>query len=426
MSERHHNIFEYYRGPEKDSPLENNVTKALLNTLELCPTESVKVRFVQWVINEKAGLKLKLEKDTGNLRIGILEPPTDDERRDANIKIMLGVKPYWADKFGKSGVRERARRGYDGKIVGQGWLIAIESKLYGGLNKDQFKTLKKQLLGKPKEVIVSWQEIHDFFSYLFSDIPVVELNRADSLLIEQFTSYLKAIGQVGFQGFKDKHFSFFAQGRLEHGQKEEVRKELRNLMNTLGGNLYEYKYRNGRILKELYQGWDWVKGLNKNNPLDSAELKFSLSSRKMTSNQCYLDIQFHKDMPEELAVWACVETRKLLRKLSNKLSKDKDESFRILKKKSLTDYIIEIRDNEGTLLRNGRDCIEVREITKSDLQKIGELLRQKADNRGLCVSLAKYFKKDEIIKLDGKEQLAKIAEAMEALHPFAMFVNNGK
>jgi hypothetical protein len=418
MSERHHNIFEYYRGPDKDSPLENNVTKALLNTLELCESESVKIRFVQWLINQKAGLEL--EQDTGNLRIGILEPPTDDEKRDANIKIMLGIKPYWADKFEKSGVKKRARREYDGKIVGQGWLIAIESKLYGGLNEDQFKTLKKQLGGKTKEVIVSWQEIHDFFSSLFSNIPG---NRADSLLIEQFTSHLKAIGQVGFQGFEDKHFRFFAQDRLEYGEKEKARKELKDLMNTLGGNLYEYKYRDGKILKELYQGWDWVKGLNKNNRLDSAELKFCLSSRKMTSNQCYLDIQFHKDMPDELAVWACVETRQLLRKLSTKLSKDRDELFRILKKKSLTDYMIELRDNK--VMPNGGD-IEVRAITKSDLLERGELLRQNADNRGLCFALAKYFKKDEIIKLDGKDQVAKIAEAMEALHPFVKFVNNGK
>jgi len=421
MSERHRNIFEYYRGPDKeDSPLENNVTKALLNTLGLCESKSVRIGFVQW-LNQKAGLKL--EPDRGNLRIGILEPPTDDEKRDANIKIMLGIKPYWADKFDKSGVKKRARREYDGKIVGQGWLIAIESKIRGGLNEDQFKTLKKQLGGKTKEVVVSWQEIHDFFSPLLSNIR----NRADRLLIEQFTGYLKASGQVGFQGFEDKHFGFFAQDRWEHAEKEKARKELKNLMNTLGGNLYEYKYQDGKILKELYQGWDWVKGLNKNNRLDSAELKFCLSARKETSNQCYVDIQFHRDMPDELAVWARVETRHLLRKLSTKLCKDTDELFRILKKKSLTDYMIELRGN--IVMPNGGDNPpdkEVKAITKSYLWDIGDSLRQNADNRGVCFALAKYFEKEEIIKLDGKDQVAKIAEAMEALHPFVKFVNNGK
>ncbi len=124
MSERYHNIFDYYRrskhrdDTEKEEVLENNVTKALLNTLELCPRLGIK--FIEW-LNGKFEEQSRL--DSPNITgIRILKNPTEEEIGKKTTKIMLGIKKYNGEPIkGKKGEDRRV----DGTIVGENWLVAI-------------------------------------------------------------------------------------------------------------------------------------------------------------------------------------------------------------------------------------------------------------------------------------------------------------
>jgi len=416
MSEKYRNIFCYYRGPkhsnetEKQGALENNVTKALLNTLDLCP--NLGTQFVEWLndkLYEKYSLRLLDPPTIAELRI--LEGPTPEEIETKTHKIMLGIKKY----NGECVPGEKRKGKVDGTIVGQEWLIAIESKL-GHMYKLQLQK-EKEMIGSKEDLIISWRDIHDFFY----ELDAKQCESIEKLFIEQFTSYLNTIGQLPFQGLKKKHFDFFAKDKSE---REKERLELKDLINTLGADLY-----NNENLKDLYKGeWDCVKGLNKNNALDYAELKFYLSSRKKIENQCYLGIMFQEKYPGTLDVYGCAGTKKVLKKLSDKLCQNRDRNrfYKILNERSLAQFVIQLWDDcNDNLLMNFLPNSDVSRIAELNLLELGEFLHHHIERKGLGFGVTRRFEQNEIIALyDGQKQVAMIAEAMKTLQPVIQFVND--
>src|SRR5262245_14409373 len=69
MAEFHRNIYGYYRGAaqqeqDREQQLEDNTTKALINTLEYCSPE-VAIRFLEWLgIKEPRKAEFVLQKNT--------------------------------------------------------------------------------------------------------------------------------------------------------------------------------------------------------------------------------------------------------------------------------------------------------------------------------------------------------------------------
>lgn len=417
MSERYRNLFCYYRGPqrgdvkEKAEALENNVTKALLNTLELCP--KLGDQFIDWL-----NKRLPESLDPPNItELRILENPTDEEIEKKSTKIMLGIKKYNGEDY----LGEKGKGKVDGTIVGQDWLIAIESKL-GGIATRQFQKEKETIGAENKNTLkIYWRDIHDFFFKLDKK----QCDPIEKLFIEQFTGYLKAIGQLPFQGFKERHFGFFTKDKSE---REKERLELKGLMNALGADLWDYKDNNENV-KSLYRGeWDWVRGLNKNNRQDSAELSFYLSSRKQLDNQCYLGIYLTKELNKEtntpegyLEVYACIDKEELLRRLANKFLKNEDQIDKIFRETERFDdkYRIVIAKNDDYLLDKA-----LKAVTKSCFKKIGEMLKENMTDGGLSFYLAKTFREHEITAFEGDEQVGMIAKPMTHFKPYIEFVNN--
>jgi hypothetical protein len=165
MSENYRNIFDYYRGrapkgsTNNEKVLENNVTKALLNTIDLCP--NLDRRFINWLNERHLGEKqLSLNPPGGT----DFERPTRDEKRNANVtKILLGIKKHKGD------YPRDTRKGnrLDATIIGQGWLVAIESKLTG-MNKQQFRNEEK-LIKATKAIQVLWKEVKECFEEAAKD-----------------------------------------------------------------------------------------------------------------------------------------------------------------------------------------------------------------------------------------------------------------
>lgn len=416
MSDRYRNIFSHYRGPahskeaDKRGALENNVTKALLNTLDLC--EDLGSQFIEWLsdkLYERYGLRLE-PPEIEDIRI--LEGPTDQEKKGKALKIMLGIMKY----NGRCVPGTPGKGRVDGTILGQQWLVAVESKL-DDMYMRQFRKEKK-MLGAETDLIICWRDIHDFFCGLDEK----QCAPTDRLFVKQFTDYMKAIGQIPFQGIKKRHFEFFTKDR---GEQEVERIELRGLLNTLGADLWDYRDKNAE-LRQLYRGgWDWVRGLNKNSKLDHAELRFYLLSRRGTDNQCYLGIRIDSEYPDILSVYACLGTERMLGRLRKTLKLHKNQLCQILKDDNLGGYTMQLHDDNGIcsyeqILPKRRDG----RIIRSYLLELERAVLTARYGRDMYFALTVDFEKDTIVSLPDERQLGKIAEAMKALHPFMQFLND--
>jgi hypothetical protein len=419
MSERYHNIFDYWRpkrknDTEKEEVLENNVTKALLNTLELCPNLGTK--FITW-LNEKLSKECGLSLEPPNItELRILENPTDEEIKKKAPRIMLGIKKY----NGECVPGKKGKGNVDGTIVGQEWLIAIESKL-GDMYTRQLQK-EKERLGTEKSLIITWQEIHDFFDKLDKE----QREPLEKLFIEHLTAYLKAIGQLPFPGFESRHFALFSKSRGQWQDKD--RKEFKDLMKTLRGDLYHYKYDGEKELNRLYWEYDAeVKGLRGKRPPDSVDIRYY---PRELGEPIFVDIQVIRDQYQEepyLAVFASVEKEEALRSLSRRINTYRDKLLRVLKnrKTKLDDYNIELLDANKDWEELTQSC-RLGHITKDRLRTIESKLWENATKKGTTFFISRYFKEDEITNANKEHQVKMIAEAMITLYPFVQFATKGK
>lgn len=422
MSERYHNIFSYYRGPnrggdkEQTETLENNLTKALINTLDLCSRLGTK--FVEWLNIEigKQGFGVSLDADAEKIYWGILETPDKEEVKRKEVRIMLGIKKRDSRDFSKP--IEEGNPEFDGKIVGKDWLVGIESKTKG-MHEEQFEQEKKWL-ETDKSLMLDWQQIHDFFCKLDK----AQCDKAEKLLIDQLTGFLRSNGLVPFPGFEPKHFALFSE---DTGQwRDNDREAFKDLMKTLRGDLCHYKYKGEEELNALYLQCDAeVKGLRRrNSPPDSVDLKYYL--RKL-GEPISVDIQITRNQEEEgpyLAVFASVKTEEALRRLAKYIGSHGIKILRALRsgRTRLDDYNIELLDANkdwNSLLPPGQEyCLG--QMTKEQLKTLQSALLENAARKGTEFFITRYFRQEEITKpeVNEEKQVNMIAEAMITLYPF--------
>ena len=212
MTDFHRNIFYYYRGAEQpdqtlDRQLENNTTKALINTLEYCDCKVVIAFLRSLGIRTTKPIKFELQKKT----IGKGKIKTRAQR------LLLGILPSAANKEDTnkqdtnicSGVETQVRVDScpDAWIYGDDFVVLIESKVTGPLEKNQMRLhFQKLEMGgrKPRYTELSWAEVHQLFHRLLPG-----LRDKDKLIVEQFTKYLEANSMAGFVGFEQEVFDYF-------------------------------------------------------------------------------------------------------------------------------------------------------------------------------------------------------------------------
>jgi hypothetical protein len=199
----HHNLFYTYRGPGKDADrekqLENNVTKALINTLHL-GGEAVWRPFLAWLgIADAKGADFLLQR--GDL------PSGHAARR--RQRVLLGIskrKSVWPPCVGAGTAYESLP---DAWVYGDGFAVLVESKV--GDNDFSPKHMEAHLarLGStgrlpPKIVLRTWRDVHGFLHNLLPS-----LTDASSLLVRQFIQFLEYNDMSGFTGFQRDHFDYF-------------------------------------------------------------------------------------------------------------------------------------------------------------------------------------------------------------------------
>jgi len=454
MSERYHNIFDYYRGPskgrdsEKTRALENNVTKALINALELTNGNGrgkVCKCFISWLAKTT---EVKLEPCAVRGFLLQKSKPGDEYLSSGRTKRILGIVPHaFVEDIcpGKAGTESRTSLP-DAWLLGKDWTILIESKYDGGLDRNQVRRHNKILKSKYKKpVVISWRQIYNFFNKnKFKNKPY--LDARDKFLIDQFCDFLYQEQLAGFTGLKDaKYFDFFdakKQQKTDKEEKEEIRRELRAKMDALAGDVYD---RVKRVKDDAFPEYSYLEGLDyqPQTPYDSAcfhflpkklpncdEKAFKKKSKEVMKRKAYISIQLGS---KRLEVWVCLINEALdkgaLRKLVTKIRSRPRHLINMLKRierNMPSECCIQLYTNGEdfkSYLPGSQEELKLGDIDKDSVEGIADAIEKNGDNTDLEFALTRSFEKAEVIKLNGEELVEEIARTMKKLYPFVEFVN---
>jgi hypothetical protein len=208
MTDFHHNIFYYYRGAQRsgqdrDQQLEDNTTKALINTLECC-SPMVALKFLAWLgIAATEPVKFELQKET----IG------EGKIRRKSQRLLLGLVPSRGTKDPCTGSERPAAE--DGRpdtwIYRDDFVVLIESKVKGSLHSDQVQRYSQKLQAGTKQLpryeVRTWAKVHQFFASILPELS--DEKDKDKWIVKQFTQYLEWNGMAEFTGLEEGIFDFF-------------------------------------------------------------------------------------------------------------------------------------------------------------------------------------------------------------------------
>ena len=199
----HHNLFYGYRGPhsadsDRERQLENNVTKALINTLRL-GGESVWRPFLA-----------ELGVSDGNEAVFLLQR-ADLPSGSAALRqrcVLLGISPSQSRWSPEDAVDETYASIPDAWIYGEGFAVLVESKVAGDFINGQMQSHLARLQDRghrePVVVLKTWRQVYDLFR---RQLP--SLTGASALLVQQFIEFLEYSDMSGFTGFRREHFDYF-------------------------------------------------------------------------------------------------------------------------------------------------------------------------------------------------------------------------
>ncbi len=200
----HHNLYYSYRGSatsdvDRDRQLENNLTKALMNTLIL-GGEEVSQPFIRslGVANPKDTMFLLQRRD-------LPSSPAASKK----LRVLFGISRHQSHCHMDESERDAYESVPDGWIYGNGFAILVECKVCGDFTTGQMGAHIARLIvsgsPRPKVILKTWSEIHDFFYRLLPKLS----NSSTQLLVSQFVQFLEYSGMSGFTGFRREHFEYF-------------------------------------------------------------------------------------------------------------------------------------------------------------------------------------------------------------------------
>ena len=170
----HHNIFYSYRGPDtgsadRDRQLENNVTKALINTLRLGGEPVWHPFLTELGIVDATGTDFLLQRP---------DLPSNGAARRRH-RVLLGICRRESDWSPGADAEEPYESIPDAWVYGDGFAVLVESKVAGvGFSPGQMQAHSARLRSTehtpPEIVLRNWRDIHGFFRSLLpslADVP---------------------------------------------------------------------------------------------------------------------------------------------------------------------------------------------------------------------------------------------------------------
>jgi len=280
----HQNIFYFYRGPKSkkehrgvDFQLENNTTKALINTLYFSKPNVCKdfiLHFLSINIGDSP-IKYALQKQT----IG-----TQKIQQKKN-RILLGICPqllYSEEDLNNS--RDENISELDAQdSIPDAWIwdkdnvILIESKTRMKFDRDQLKRHEDILSYPTDKIIIFWEEIHSHFKNKIENDINSKDNEKENFLIKQFVEYLELINLSKFSGWKKEDFEFFFY--FEEDEKRRLKNKMEKFVSEVLDNQDVSdiidSYKHGRVSKDSNSIWC---------ELDMKDERFKLSDKEYFLN----------------------------------------------------------------------------------------------------------------------------------------------
>ncbi|MCH7722669.1 MAG: hypothetical protein IIC76_04905 [Bacteroidetes bacterium] len=197
------NLFYYYRGPTSkpihlEKQLEDNTTKALINTLEYS-SNSLVVSFLSALnipIKDKSSPQYDLQVSTE-----ISRPDALINLGKTNVFIECKVDAPLDKKQIKNHLRS----------IGKAHLVCITPR------EDDRKILYS--IRDSRLRFITWQKIYEAFYHL-----LINNNNIENLIVQQFVKYLESINMAPFNGFQKEDFDAFL------NIEDDPQKELRNIV----------------------------------------------------------------------------------------------------------------------------------------------------------------------------------------------------
>ena len=199
----HHNLFYSYRGPiviaaDRERQLENNLTKALVNTLSLGGDDVWRAFLSEIGIVDARDAKFLLQRRD-------LPTRSARERRD---RVLLGLSRCESSCVPSPGADKTYESVPDAWIYGDGFAVLVESKVSGDFSPGQMQAhleyLRHDRYPPPRVIRMTWRELHSFFGSLLPRLAGVPM-----FLVEQFIQFLEYSAMTGFTGFQTEHFRYF-------------------------------------------------------------------------------------------------------------------------------------------------------------------------------------------------------------------------
>lgn len=193
--------------PSQRAQLEDNVTKALVNTLQHTHV-AVRDRFLELVGVPNARSSCA---DRGVNYFLQRAPHGDDAVFRKRHRVLLGIVPH--GETGKRVVGTRASRTGarrpDAWIAGPDFSVLVEVKISGALDADQWADHHATLLAGTTDPVttreLSWKEVYDALSSARDEFGVDR----SRWILDQFLEYLRLENIVGYTGITTEVFDYF-------------------------------------------------------------------------------------------------------------------------------------------------------------------------------------------------------------------------
>jgi hypothetical protein len=129
----HHNLFYSYRGPSTDADreqqLENNLTKALVNTLSLGGEDVCRAFLAEIGIADMRDAKFLLQRRDLPIR----------SAKDRQKRVLLGISKCESKCLFSPGVDKPYDSVPDAWVYGDGFAVLVESKVNGDFSPEQMQ-----------------------------------------------------------------------------------------------------------------------------------------------------------------------------------------------------------------------------------------------------------------------------------------------
>lgn len=389
----YNNIFFYYRGlsmhmpGEGDRQIEDNTTKALINTLELSHKELLRALLKALNIPHETTDEIKFE----------LQVAKDDSRPDAAI-VIGDLEVLIESKVHISLSPDQILNHL--KAVEKGFVVCITNResdisIVRNLKKDNLR-------------FISWLEIYCLFRKSLNSAT----DQISSFMIKQFLEYLEIINMAPFTGWNKKDFEAFL--RIEDDPKRELRLRVKNKLSQFTKDLH-VSLEKSKVIKdhELYiinvhKNSDEICGVIARPPV-TKRINIPHYNFILDSDAFSLAIQIEGVAP----------TRKVFKKIQN-------EKSRVLKMlQQLEGYVFIIRSRTELAPHKWQSKVLAtisinKNMTMDDIEYI---IKKSTQCDYFEYRIAKFYKRDEPI-LDNDDFFNEAVRRVKQLRAFYDFVSD--